>query len=337
MAERTTFKECLRYAWHGSGPQWGAAWMGIIGGLIGGFAIWITGLKMPQTILDNPLWGAVVAIALGAITGVAFIFIVRLCWAPIHFVLKSRGGLPRAIMTVLSTQMLPILLMVSGVLAFVVLFGAGAVWFAVQLTNRPQVVTTIGTPAPPPPPPKSDPTIAVLSFELQQFSLDLRKFVLSNIDETWKSARSLEQAMLLKYQQDTGQTGTPPPMNFLAAVAIGATGQPNFNQVVAQAKTSLEKADYMNATQEDIKRFLSSYGTFQDVLLRYQEVTKANVDLGKLQTWVAADTRALHAFKDLKASSAATPLQQVSEETFISANHKFDRFLPRTLVAEPPH
>ena len=132
-----SLKSALQYAWHGSGRRWDAVWIGIVGGLIGGFVIWVLGVKVPQTVLDNPLWGAVVAIALGAVTGVATVFIVRLCWAPFHFKLKPYGGFSAVSRRVLMHPFLPVILMASGLLLFVVLFGAGSVLFVIQQAQTP--------------------------------------------------------------------------------------------------------------------------------------------------------------------------------------------------------
>jgi hypothetical protein len=131
MAYQSSLRDCLQYAWRGSGPRWDTPWIAIIGGIIGGLIFWRLGLKVPQTILENPLWGAVVAIVLGAVTGVAAVFIARLCWAPFHFLLKPKGGLKAALKSKLGVNMWPIVLMTSGVFAFVILFGSGAIWFAV--------------------------------------------------------------------------------------------------------------------------------------------------------------------------------------------------------------
>lgn len=136
------FKEHLNYAWRGSGRRWDAVWMAVIGGLIGGFAIWLSGLKMPQTILDNPLWGGVVAIVLGAITGVIFMFAVRLSWAPIHFRLAPLGGFKRAFRAALGDNMWPVILMLSGIACFALLFGSGIVLFAVKKTAAAPVSPT---------------------------------------------------------------------------------------------------------------------------------------------------------------------------------------------------
>jgi hypothetical protein len=133
------FKKELQYAWHGSGRRWDAAWIGIVGGLIGGFSIWLLGIKVPQTILDNPGWGGVAAIALGSITGVIFVFVIRLCWAPFHFRLEPWGGFRNAFGTALGGNMWPVILMISGIACFVGLSGAGVILFVL---NQPKVGAT---------------------------------------------------------------------------------------------------------------------------------------------------------------------------------------------------
>ena len=132
MAVRITFRECLKYAWHGSGRRWDAGWIGIIGGLVGGLIIWRLALKVPQTILDNPAWGAVAAIVIGAVVGVIVVFFARLCWAPLHFALENCGGLKAFFQTKSHRRMWPAILMILGLFLFVVLFGTGAIWFVAQ-------------------------------------------------------------------------------------------------------------------------------------------------------------------------------------------------------------
>lgn len=126
------FKAAFKYAWHGSGRRWDAAPIGLVGGLVGGLIFWLLGLKVPQAILDNPLWGGVVAIVLGAITGVALTFVARLCWWPFHRRLKPHGGLNAFLRVKLGDFMWPVLLTVSGFVAFVLLTGAGVIWLSLQ-------------------------------------------------------------------------------------------------------------------------------------------------------------------------------------------------------------
>jgi hypothetical protein len=140
MAAAFSFRDYVKYAWHGSGRKWDTAWIGLVGSLLGGFLFWLLGLKVPQAILDNPPWGAVAGIVIGAITGVIFVFLLRLCWAHFHFRLEPLGGLRSAARAKLGTEMWPIVLMALGVVAFVVLFGAGFLLFLT--TAAPNVAST---------------------------------------------------------------------------------------------------------------------------------------------------------------------------------------------------
>jgi hypothetical protein len=97
------------------------------------------GIKVPPEILDNPLLGGLVAIAVGAIVGALVTFSVRLCWAPFHFRLEPLGGLRAAARTKLGDQMWPTLMMISGLTAFVIFFGAGfLLWLT---TGQPKPAT----------------------------------------------------------------------------------------------------------------------------------------------------------------------------------------------------
>ena len=130
-----SFKERHHYAWRGSGQRWDAAGIGIIGGLLGGLAIWLLGIKVPQTILDNPFWGGVIAISFGAIVGAAFMYAVRLCWSSFHFRLEPLGGFRKATRATLGDNMWPVILMLSGIACFALFFGAGIVMFAMNQTK----------------------------------------------------------------------------------------------------------------------------------------------------------------------------------------------------------
>jgi len=127
--------EAFRYAWYGSGPKWGAAPMQLMGGLLGGLLFPLLDLKLPQQIIDNPLWSNGAAVIIGGMAGVTFAFLLRLAYWPIHRRVAPLGGLLPALRAKLGVQMGPVILMASGMLAFVVLFGGGAIWAVVQSTE----------------------------------------------------------------------------------------------------------------------------------------------------------------------------------------------------------
>jgi hypothetical protein len=129
-------RAALRYAWHGSGRRYDAVSLQVIGGFLGGVLFWALGLKLPQEILDNPALSGVFAIVLGVISGVSFVFFLRLAYWPIHRRVEPYGGLRALVQAKLGNQMGPLLLMASGVVAFVVLFGAGAIWAVSKASER---------------------------------------------------------------------------------------------------------------------------------------------------------------------------------------------------------
>jgi hypothetical protein len=132
MQEDDEIKGRWRYAWHGSGQRWDAAWLQIAGGAVGGFVIWYWGLKVPSAILDNPAFSGVAAIFIGAICGALVTFALRLCWWPMYRLCHPYGGLAPYLRTKLGVQMWPIVLMASGFFLFVALSGAGLIWLVVQ-------------------------------------------------------------------------------------------------------------------------------------------------------------------------------------------------------------
>ena len=129
-------KEALAYAWRGSGKRWDAAPLQIIGGAIGGFVIWYWGLKVPSEILDNPAFSGLAAIVIGAICGALVAFVLRLCWYPVYRRYEPYGGLVPYLRAKLGAHMWPLILMFSGLAAFIVLFGGGAIWFVAQGTSH---------------------------------------------------------------------------------------------------------------------------------------------------------------------------------------------------------
>jgi hypothetical protein len=131
------------------GWRWDSGWPQVAGGAIVGFAIWSSGVKMPPEILDNPFLSALVAIALGGFVGAITGFLLRLCWWPIHRQLAPLGGLAGALRLRLGVDMLPVILMASAIVAFIVLFGAGMILFAIHAGQQSQAASspnTVGNP-----------------------------------------------------------------------------------------------------------------------------------------------------------------------------------------------
>jgi hypothetical protein len=126
-------KDALAYAWHGSGRRWDSALLQVLGGAIGGFIIWAWGLKVPPAILDNPAFSGVAAIAIGAVVGALVVFVLRLCWWPLHRRLAPHGGLWSFLLKVLGAQMWPVIMMTAGLFLFAILTGGGLIWLALQI------------------------------------------------------------------------------------------------------------------------------------------------------------------------------------------------------------
>jgi hypothetical protein len=149
-------KEPIAYAWRGAGQRWDSMVLQAIGGAIGGLLIWYWGVKVPPQILDNPALSGIAAIAIGAIVGVVLVFALRLLWWPLHKRLMAYDGLWSFLHRTLGSRTWPILLMGSGVIAFVVLFGTGAVLWAIQSVGSPHQVeapantATVADPLPSP-------------------------------------------------------------------------------------------------------------------------------------------------------------------------------------------
>lgn len=103
----------------------GAAVLFIIG--------YITG--QPVTFPDGPL-GLLMGALASAVAAWVLIFFARLVYWPIHRKVEPYGGLLPALQKNLGAQMWPVILMVSGIASFLLLFGGGAIWAIMQATNN---------------------------------------------------------------------------------------------------------------------------------------------------------------------------------------------------------
>jgi hypothetical protein len=63
------------------------------------------------------------------------IMLFRACWWPFHWRLEPHGGLLSFLRTELGTFMWPVVLITSGLAAFIVLSGSGMIWLSLQLLN----------------------------------------------------------------------------------------------------------------------------------------------------------------------------------------------------------
>jgi uncharacterized membrane protein YeaQ/YmgE (transglycosylase-associated protein family) len=109
----------------------------------------LMGWEFLEPLLHMPLVAEGIAAIIGAVTGLLVVFLVRLAYSPLHFAFEDRGGLAVALRTKLGAQMWPMLLMLSGIFLFVVVFGAGAIWFVLSKDAPIPSVAIIGPVGPP--------------------------------------------------------------------------------------------------------------------------------------------------------------------------------------------
>ena len=128
-ARMAAWADYFHFAWHGSGPRWAAMPIQLVGSASGGGLMWWWGVQLPHEIIDNPALAAIAAIVIGGIAGVIFVFVIRLCWAPIHFRLAEQGGLRTTLQSKLGELMWPAILMSVGLFSFALFFGGGLIWF----------------------------------------------------------------------------------------------------------------------------------------------------------------------------------------------------------------
>jgi hypothetical protein len=137
------------YAVRESVIKWESVKLGIFGGGVGGIIFHFLGIKVTpemKEIIDNPFWGPAIGILLDAAAGVLIVFVLRFLYAIVHFSFEAHGGFRAFLRKRLGRQMWPILLMATGIMAFVLLFGGGAVWFVVK-SEKPRLVIADQTPA----------------------------------------------------------------------------------------------------------------------------------------------------------------------------------------------
>jgi hypothetical protein len=139
----------LKYAAQKSRPHADRWWFAPFGGLVGAALLWGVGVS-PS--IDNWLpdhWLVRASFDVVICVGVAYflMFLGLVLWSPMRELLEPQGGLRALMRRRLGVQMWAIVLMASGLFAFVLLFGAGAILFALSY-NRPTSITE----APPAPP-----------------------------------------------------------------------------------------------------------------------------------------------------------------------------------------
>jgi hypothetical protein len=317
-------KEAFSYAWHGSGRKWDSPLLQVAGGAIGGFLIWLWGLKVPSEILDNPALSGIAAIFIGAAVGALVAFTLRLCWWPFHIRLAPYGGLSSFLKQSLGKQMWPVILMLSGLLSFVLLFSAGMIWFiltvwapskAVAANRAEQAVE------------RKDPP---LTFQQQQFALDLRRYALSTLNEAWTAAFRVEIALMSAYDAQSVPANKSHPLSMFFRGMTVTGVEADYEDLASMAKSEPSTLGYIETMQWKLKKFLQSYHAFQDYLRIYQEATGIDPNAkGLLSVWLEADARALIGLRDLRASPAVTELQKVGDDVMVSGNHDFDKFLLR--------
>lgn len=201
--------------------------MQVVGGCLGGFLFWLLGLKMPQTILDNPGLSGVFAIALGGVSGVVFVFLLRLGYWPIHRKVEPLGGLLPALRVKLGVQMGPAILMASGILAFLVLFGGGAIWAIVQAGARSAPAQSEAAQPPPAP--------GFVSYDIERRlrAIDeTRDFLTGTVHPLYREGITLFTEMSQALER--GMPLTIPMADALTAYSQKV--ETAFNQLQAQAK-----------------------------------------------------------------------------------------------------
>jgi len=118
--------ELLRYAWRGSSAHWAKSWLNAIGAIVGAAIVDATGLPFE---LGDGFLARALFWAIGAVLGVAALFLARLCWWPVHCSFGPRGGIAIVLKERFGRNMWPVILMIAGIVLFVLLFGVGAVWY----------------------------------------------------------------------------------------------------------------------------------------------------------------------------------------------------------------
>lgn len=129
----------LDYAWTGSSRHAAKWWAPIPGGVIAWLIFLVAGwpMTLPDMLPKNPFVEQAVVLFICVLAAQLLAFVARLCYAPIYYRLERQGGLIGSLRARLEAQMWPIILMFSGLASFVVLFGAGAILFAMRPVEHP--------------------------------------------------------------------------------------------------------------------------------------------------------------------------------------------------------
>jgi len=124
-------RDYFGFAWATTRPHADKWWFVPLGGAVAGAVVLIWGRPM-NWLPQNDLLHEALILLICVLAAYVLVFLGSLCWAPIHFALKPRGGLRAILRSNLGNDMWPVILMVSGLVAFVLLFGVGSVWLTIQ-------------------------------------------------------------------------------------------------------------------------------------------------------------------------------------------------------------
>jgi hypothetical protein len=145
---RITWSGAVTYA-AAAGRHASAWWVAVVGGLAGAAYLWASGMSslLTQHLPADPLIASALTLLLCVVAGVATVFVLLLCVYPVHAAFEERGGVRAVLKQRLGKHMWPVVLMASGISAFVLLFGTGVILLALRVPSPDHPTTPLGTAA----------------------------------------------------------------------------------------------------------------------------------------------------------------------------------------------
>jgi hypothetical protein len=270
MGATSRIKKSLGYASSSAFRNASEWWLGGIGGAVGWFILWLAGLGMDfaKAIPADPLMANAIVLVCCVVLGVITVFLVRLLYAPIHFLVEPSGGLRAYLRARFGIQMWPIILMASGIAAFVLLFGSGMALFVIQSSGgstQQLAMAPVGDQSSGPVSPTNQPT-SILSHKYTP--REARSLIddLPQLSEILKNSADLSSLSVLYMV-----SRYPPPQFWLRNVR-----QMGFAAAIEQLNAAIKKLDANSSAYE---AFANAHSVFKEDLFQMAGKSISSPDL----------------------------------------------------------
>jgi hypothetical protein len=170
-----------------------------------------------------------------------------------------------------------------------------------------------------------------LTTEETQFRLELRKFILSNVTEINKTFSRMDGGLLNTLATNSHEAASD-NLKFSRDMLqryIEVTMYQRYIQLYEAANKPIETFD-VKEFGENLKSYFDGYRQAQDYFRAFLKISGIHPNKDNLLTiWLEADSRALHALHDLKASPQAEILAGIDDGYFPTRTGTFASYFPK--------